>query len=118
MKSHLFWITRTIAAALSLSGAAAASEHQPITIRTETYPRPPYSGATYYIYEREGKVVCTKLAVCDKYDECDTTYHAGAYKDPLDVRTGKAYGESPAMNLPATKLRKHQCLVKLVPDAF
>jgi hypothetical protein len=105
-------------AALALSGAAYATDRNPITIRTETYPRPPYSGATYYIYERAGTVICTKLAVCDKYDQCDTGYHVGAFKDPEDVQTGKPFGSSPAVTIPPAKLRKHQCLAKFVPDAF
>ncbi|KAF1011565.1 MAG: hypothetical protein E5299_01378 [Burkholderia gladioli] len=103
--------------AAALSGIACAADHAPITIRTETYPRPPYSGATYYVYEQDGKVICTKLAVCDKYDQCDTTYHAGAFKDPEDAQTGKPYGSSPAVTIQEAKLRKHQCLAKFVPDA-
>jgi len=103
-------------AAMALSGSACGADRHPITIRTETFPRPPYSGATYYIYERDGAVICTKLAVCDKYDQCDTGYHAGAFKDPEDIQTGKPYGGSPAVTIPDAKLRKHQCLVKFVPD--
>lgn len=112
------WAGLAMVAALALPGTAAASEHRPITIRTETYPRPPYSGATYYIYERDGMVICTKLAVCDKYDECDTKYYAGTFKAPEDIRTGNAYGGSPAVTIPEAKLRKHQCLAKFVPDAL
>ena len=108
----------SIIATLTLPSAACAADRLPITIRTETFPRPPYSEATYYVYERDGKVICTKLAVCDKYDECDTTYHAGAFKDPADVQTGKPYGGSPAALIAEAKLRKHQCLAKFVPDAL
>ena len=104
--------------ALALSCTARAADHAPITIRTETYPRPPYSGATYYVYERNGKAICTKLAVCNKYDQCDTSYHVGAFKEPEDVRTGTPYGGSPAVTIPEAKLRKHVCLAKFVPDAF
>lgn len=118
MKRHTFRVGLMLSAALALSGAAAAAEHQPITIRTETFPRPPYSGATYYIYERDGAVICTKLEVCDKYDACDTEYHAGTFKAPEDVETGKPYGGSPAVEIPAAKLRKHQCLAKFVPEAI
>lgn len=118
MTIRIRWASWAMTAALAASGTACAADHAPITIRTETYPRPPYSGATYYVYERDGKVICTKLAVCDKYDHCDTSYHAGAFKEPEDVQTGKPYGGSPAVTIPEAKLRKHQCLAKFVPDAF
>lgn len=118
MTSRKSWAGWAITAALALSGAASAADHAPITIRTETYPRPPYSGATYYIYERDGKAICTKLAVCNKYDECNTTYHAGDFKAPEDVQTGKPYGGSPAVTIPEGKLGKHQCLARFVPDAL
>lgn len=117
MTTRVRWANWAMTAALTASGAACATDHAPVTIRTETYPRPPYSGATYYVYERDGKVICTKLAVC-KYDQCDTSYHAGAFKEPEDVKTGKPYGGSPAVTIPEAKLRKHQCLAKFVPDAF
>ena len=29
----------------------------PITVRTENYPRPPYSGATYYIYDQSERTI-------------------------------------------------------------
>lgn len=106
----------TIVFALTLPSMALADDRRPITNRTETYPRPPYSGATYYVYERDGKTICTKLAVCDKYDQCDTSYHAGAFKESEDVRTGKPYGGSPAVVIPEGDLRKHQCLTKYVHD--
>ncbi len=118
MTTRTRWAGWAVIAALAVSGTACAADHAPITIRTETYPRPPYSGATYYVYERDGTVICTKLAVCDKYDQCDTSYHAGAFKEPEDVQTGKPYGGSPAVAIPEAKLRKHQCLTKFVPDAF
>lgn len=113
--SRLAWVT---AVALAASGVSHATDRNPITIRTESYPRPPYSGATYYIYEQDGKVICTKLSVCDKYDHCDTSYHAGAFKAQEDVRTDRPYDSSPAVVVSEAKLRKHQCLVKFVPGAF
>jgi hypothetical protein len=116
MTTRKQWAGWAITVAMALSGSACAADHGPITVRTETYPRPPYSGATYYIYERDGAVICTKVAVCDKYDACDTDYHAGAFKDPEDIQTGKPYGGSSAVTIPQTKLRKHQCLAKFVPD--
>jgi len=88
-----------------------------ITVRTEIFPRPPSSGATYYIYERDGKTVCTKLAVCDKYGHCDTEYHAGVFKTDEDVETGNPYGSSPAVLIPPQKVSKHVCLAKYVKDA-
>ncbi len=81
-------------------------------MRTENYPRPPYSGATYYIYERDGALICTKLEVCNKFDDCNTTYHPVTFKDPEDKETGAPYGTSPAVPIPATKLAKHVCLTK------
>ena len=87
-------------------------QKQPTYIRTENYPRPPYSGATYYIYERNGEVICTKLQVCNKYDNCDVTYKKGSYKDEIDVETGEPYGKTGAVIIPSNKLRKHVCLTK------
>jgi hypothetical protein len=83
-----------------------------VTIRTETYPRPPYSGATYYIYEREGAVVCTKLSVCNKFNQCQTSYHRGAFKDAEDIETGAPYGSTEAVPIPGAKVRRHECLVR------
>jgi len=105
-------------AAAMLSGAALAADSAAIAIRTETYPRPPYSEATYYIYERDGKTICTKLAVCDKYDQCDTGYYVGAFLDPQDQKTGKPAHVTAAVLIPPTKRAKHQCLAKFVPDAL
>lgn len=82
-------------ASSAVFGTACAADHQRISIRTETYPRPPHSEATYYIYERGGNVICTKLAVCDKYEQCDTGYHAGVFKDLQDLKTGKPYDVTP-----------------------
>lgn len=42
----------------SVSGAPVSSDD--ITIRTESYPRPPYSGATCYFYEKGNQTMCTK----------------------------------------------------------
>jgi hypothetical protein len=94
------------------SATAAASAPHTVTIRTETYPRPPYSGATYYLYERDGAVVCTKLSVCNKFNQCQTSYHLGAFKDAEDVATGAPYGSTEPVPIPGAKLRRHQCLVR------
>ena len=89
-----------------------AGQKSNISIRTENYPRPPYSGATYYIYEREGEVICTKLEVCNKYDDCDVTYHKGSHKDEMDERTGDPYGSTDPVFIRKSSLRKHVCLTK------
>lgn len=83
-----------------------------ITVRIERYPRPPYSGATYYIYERDGQQICTKLEVCNKYDDCETTYRKGVFKEEEDLETGEPYGKEDAVIIPAAKLRKHVCLTR------
>lgn len=103
---------------LALSGSACAAQSPAVTIRTQSYPRPPYSEATYYVYERDGKVICTKLKICDKYEHCDVDYHAGAFLDPLDQRTGDPYGITAAVPIPKAKRAKHECLAKFVPDAL
>lgn len=92
--------------------AEASSQHNRITIRTENYPRPPYSGATYYIYERGGEVICTKLEVCNKYNDCSTEYRKGIFKEQEDIDTGEPFGKTEAVTIPAAKQRKHVCLTK------
>ncbi len=83
-----------------------------VTIRTENYPRPPYSGATYYIYERDDEVICTKLEVCNKYDDCSVTYKKGAFKEEEDIATGEPYGKTDPVVISRSKQRKHVCLTK------
>ncbi len=83
-----------------------------IFIRTENYPRPPYSGATYYIYERDGDVICTKLEVCNKYENCETVYKKGIFKDETDIETGDPYGMTKPVAIAPNKLRRHACLRK------
>ena len=104
-----------VIAALLLTPASILPAPTPmsgVTVRTENYPRPPYSGATYYIYEREGVPICTKLEVCNKFDNCTISYRRGAFKDPEDKETGTPYGVTPAVPIPAAKLAKHSCLTK------
>jgi hypothetical protein len=96
---------------VACAGPALAADG-PISIRTEGYPRPPYSGATYYIYEQAGRTICTKLEVCNKFNNCETTYRRGTYKDPLDVQTGAPYDTTPAQILTPDKLSKHACLTR------
>ena len=81
-------------------------------MRTENYPRLPYSGAAYYIYERDGAAICTKLEVCNKFNDCTITCRPGAFKDPEDEETGKPYGATPAVPIPTAKMAKHVCLTK------
>ena len=95
-----------------LAEAEGAPQKGRISVRIERFPRPPYSGATYYIYEREGEVICTKLEVCNKYDDCETEYKKGRYKDEIDVETGEPYGTEKLVFIPANKLRKHVCLTR------
>ena len=85
-------------------------QKQPIYIRTEGYARPPYSGATYFIYERGGEVICTKLSECSKNSDCEITYRKGVYKDEIDG--GEPSNTTEPVVIPANKLRKHVCLTK------
>lgn len=116
MKSILtLLVTLLIGAGIAGSERAlSAPEAQKavITVRTENYPRPPYSGATYYIYEGDGQVICTKLRVCNKYDDCETEYRKGVFKEEEDIETGEPYGKSKAVVIPSAKLRKHVCLTR------
>ena len=109
-------ITAIFVLAVGMGGvwfeADASPQRSNISIRTENYPRPPYSGATYYIYEREGEVICTKLEVCNKYDNCDVTYHKGTFKDEIDEQTGEPYGTTKPVFIRKSSLRKHVCLTK------
>lgn len=83
-----------------------------VTVRTENYPRPPYSGATYYIYEQNEAIICTKLEVCNKFGDCTTSYKSGFYKDDPDIETGNAYGSTPPVVITPSKYAKHVCLMK------
>jgi len=118
MTPRTHWTAWIAVSVLALAGSACAGQSPTVTIHTEAYPRPPYSEATYYVYERDGKVICTKLAICDKYDQCDTGYHVGAFVDPDDQKTGKPYHVTAAVPVPPSKRAKHQCLAKFVPDAL
>ena len=97
--------------AAPIPGASAThNAAAPITVRTESYPRPPYSEAIYYIYEQSGRTICTKLEVCNKFDDCSAQYIKGAYRAKEDQDTGEPYQESPAVLIPRAKLNKHVCL--------
>lgn len=82
------------------------------TVRTKSYPRPPYSGATYYIYERDSKVVCTKVVTCNKYEQCSSVYKKGEWKDEMDVEYDVPYGVGDPVVIAPSKLKKHACLTK------
>jgi hypothetical protein len=84
MTRSVIVLAAILPAAGQLGGGSAATAGAPVTVRTERYPRPPYSGATYYVYERGGVPICTKLEVCNKYGDCAASYHAGRYRAPED----------------------------------
>jgi hypothetical protein len=98
------------------AGAAAAQKGMAgkptITIRTENFPRPPYSGATYYIYEQDDEVICTKLEVCNKFGVCSTVYRKGRFKEEEDLQTGEPYGTTPRVLIANRKLKNHRWLTK------
>jgi len=94
------------------TAVTAKKSNSEITIRTEQYPRPPYSEANYFIYEKAGATVCTKLSVCNKYDECQSSYHRGSYIAATDQETGEPYGTTPAVPIAPGTLGKHVCLVR------
>lgn len=115
MKTTLLIIALLAATLVAVPAATTSStpvknNSAPITVRTERYPRPPYSGATYYIYEQSGKTICTKLEVCNKFDNCGAEYFKGAYRAQADQDTGEPYGQSPAIAIPRAKRNKHLCL--------
>jgi hypothetical protein len=114
IKSMIFSALIFSAIGCGMAQEASLSQSSPngIEIRTERYPRPPYSSAVYYIYERDGKDICTKLEMCDKFDSCESKYVLGSYKAPEDVRTGRFYGSTPTVRIPKEKLSKHMCLTK------
>ena len=117
MTRSVIVLAAILQAADQLGGGGGAKAGAPVTVRTERYPRPPYSGATYYVYERGGVPICTKLEVCNKYGDCAASYHAGRYRAPEDRETGAPYATSPATPIPADKLKRHVCLVRyrLIP---
>ena len=114
MRKTLMSIAAMLLAVYCVEGPVRSVEAQSnrITIRTENFPRPPYSGATYYIYERGGEVICTKLQVCNKYDDCSTEYRKGTFKEEEDIETGEPYGKTDPVVIPTAKLRKHVCLTR------
>jgi hypothetical protein len=103
----------TAAGSDHFGGPKLASEAS-VSVRTERYPRLPYSSATYYIYEQAGQTICTKLEVCSKYNQCSTKFSKGAYKDPVDAAIGKAYGETPTAIISRSKWSRHACLRKFL----
>lgn len=122
MKKQILVLATIIAVAAALTfgdiawanrlSASEISQKKKTYVRTENYPRPPYSGATYYIYERDGQVICTKLEVCNKFGDCERTYKKSSFKEDIDIETGEPYGKTDAVLIPLSKLRKHVCLTK------
>lgn len=98
-----------ISAQTEASPPPTASATGDVTIRTENYARPPYSGATYFFYERGTQVICTKLEVCNKYGDCTTTYKKGLFKEDEDTEPFEKSGPFP---IAPEKLKKHRCLTK------
>ena len=108
---------RTILLALSLASivattARAAGTEPRMTVRTETFARPPYSEATYYVYESDGRTVCTKLSVCNKYDQCRTQYVPGAFREPEDTGASQPDAMTEAVDIEPSSLAKHICLTR------
>ena len=99
-------------AALGSAGAfASPDEDEPVTIRTETYRRVSYSDATYFIYERDGETVCTKLVVCNRYTAvCRTVYARGAFRAYVDLNAGAPTIETAPVAIPQRNLVRHICL--------
>ena len=90
----------------------AATNHSPVTIRTETYASPPYSSVTYYIYERDGEILCTKRTTQNKFDEVENEYFKGAYK-PDEIQMGfTPTNEVAPVPISSDKMGKHYCLKK------
>ncbi|AGH95414.1 hypothetical protein [Pseudobdellovibrio exovorus] len=88
-----------------------AQEGSAIAVRTESYARPPYSGATYFLYEKDGQVICTKLKVCNKYNECETTYKSGLFRDEEEMEEGvEPFEKTESQVIAPEKLKLHQCL--------
>jgi hypothetical protein len=104
--------TPEIFAHACLSALALPSRGQPVTCWTKWPLRKNKNvGVRQFL-------ICTKLAVCDKYEHCDIDYHAGAFLDPLDLKVGEPYGATSAVVISPAKRAKHQCLVKFVPAAL
>ena len=103
-------VPKTVHAAGATKAAIGVSTSATeITIRTESYPRPPYSGATYYFYEKGSQLICTKLEVCNKFSECTIDYKKGHYNEQEDT---SSFEKTPATVIPREKYSKHRCLSK------
>ncbi len=109
---HTFLFALSLAPLLASAAWAASTETRRITVRTETFARPPYSEATYYIYKFDGRTVCTKLAVCSKYDQCSTQYVQRAFREPEDTGASQPYATTAAVGIAPASLSKHVCLAR------
>jgi hypothetical protein len=94
---------------LSVAAFAQEGGGVDISIRTESFARPPYSGATYFIYEKGGNIICTKLEVCNKFGNCTSEYKKGAFKEEGDDEPSDKTDKA---TIPAAKIRKHKCLTQ------
>lgn len=93
----------------------AVEKSEVITVRTQSYARPPYSGATYYLYEQDGNVICTKIKVCNKYNECETAYHSGHFRDEEETEDGvEPFEKTEPQVIPVEKIKLHRCLAQKV----
>jgi hypothetical protein len=50
--------------------------------------------------------------VCNKFDQCETSYVPGAFRAPEDTATGEPYGTTPAVPIAPASLAKHVCLTR------
>lgn len=106
---HRIFISAALLLWVMAKGAVAD-----ISIHTEIYPRPPYSGATYYFYTQRQQVICTKLEVCNKFAECTVAYKAGKFREEEDL---EPFDKTAPVLIAPEKLKKHRCLTqfKLLP---
>ena len=65
--------------------------------------------APFITYHAGPKIVCTKLSVCNKYDQCEVEYRQGEYREDGDDEPAS---RTDAVPIPPAKLKAHKCLVK------
>lgn len=96
--------------AFDLSYASETVIWSHIKLRAEIYSRPPYSSAFYRFYEQNGKVLCTEIEICDKFDNCKLSLLRGKYVMPEDQNQTPV--ETKVSNLLQEELPKQPCLRK------
>ncbi len=104
-------LTQLTLASTTNAAPVPNAELSDVSIRTAQFARPPYSAATYYIYEQDGTVICTKLKVCNKFDDCEVTHNVGSFVAEEDLDRQPFDTEEPVLIAKKT-LRKHLCLTK------